>query len=161
MTHDLAADVSSWQYEGPWSIYDGDGATLETDDTWAVLDETDRLVGFYCTGSEARVPGLEAERNLLDIGVGMRPQLIGTGNGRAFATAILAHCRIHSRASRARVVVQAWNVRSLRLAASMGFEVAGEHTCIQNGSAVTYAVLTAALEQESEARSAPRVPAVG
>ncbi|BCK56262.1 hypothetical protein [Nocardia wallacei] len=59
-----AHQVVSWKYGGPWQIYNLT-ATEElpsADDGYmAVADaDTDRIVGFFCTGPEARVPGLEA-----------------------------------------------------------------------------------------------------
>ncbi|CAB4343162.1 unannotated protein [freshwater metagenome] len=136
-----ASEIASWKYEGPWAIYDGDGDDIITDEYWAVLSESGQLVGFYCTGDEARVSGLDAESGLLDVGIGMHPDLVGTGFGREFATAVMTHCRSHFQESRARAVVQAWNLRSLRLAEAMGFQPAGEHTIKQNRKPVTYTVL--------------------
>lgn len=150
MSSDYAAAIATWQYEGPWSIYDLDGQAPSSTDYWAVTDDLDRLVGFYCTGAEARVPGLDAAPDVLDVGVGMHPDLVGAGNGREFATVILAHCRIEYRQSYARAVVQAWNARSLRLAAAMGFTPSGEHTATQNGKAVTYTIVIAVLRPEGK-----------
>jgi len=140
LTSRHAAEMESWEYDGQWSIYNGEELS-NIADYWAVLNDAEELVGFYCTGEEARVPGVTADPNLLDIGLGMRPDLVGAGNGREFASAIMTHCRTHYKGVQARAVVQAWNVRSLRLAENMGFRVVGEHPLTQNGETVTYAVL--------------------
>jgi [ribosomal protein S18]-alanine N-acetyltransferase len=142
MTQADASDVAEWCYEEPWNVYNSDGRIQAIANYWAVVDD-DRLVGFYCTGTEARVPGLDAQPDTLDIGVGMRPDLVGVGNGREFAKVVMTHCLQTYPDDILRAVVQSWNERSLRLAASLGFEVAGTHYCVQRGSAVAYTVLLA------------------
>jgi hypothetical protein len=45
----------------------------------AIADQaTGAMVGFICLGPEARVPGVEAQPGILDVGAGMRPDLVGT-----------------------------------------------------------------------------------
>ena len=44
------------------------------------------LVGFYCVGREARVPGIAPRDNVIDVGVGMNPALIGRGHGYGFVS---------------------------------------------------------------------------
>lgn len=140
-----AGEVAAWHYESPWSVYDGDGTPLDIAGYWAVVDGDDQFVGYYCTGPEARLPGLAGQSGTLDLGVGMRPDLVGAGNGREFAKAVMGHSSQTYQPERVRAVVKSWNERSLRLAASMGFEVAGTHTCVQADQAVTYTVLVASL----------------
>jgi RimJ/RimL family protein N-acetyltransferase len=143
MSPDDAREVATWRYAGPWSVYDGqpDDGEPDTAGYWAVVDGDDVLVGFYCTGVEARVPGLSEQPGTVDVGVGMRPDLVGVGNGRRFAEAVMAHCRDRTEAVLARAVVKEWNERSVRLAAGMGLERVGTHECVQGGQVATYAVL--------------------
>ncbi|MHB1163900.1 MAG: GNAT family N-acetyltransferase [Candidatus Nanopelagicales bacterium] len=150
--------MAEWRYGGPWAVYDGDGTPPGTDGYWAVVDHDEQFVGYYCTGPEARVPGLDGQSDTLDLGVGMRPDLVGAGNGREFAKAVMAHCRQSHQDERVRAVVQSWNERSLRLAASVGFEVAGTHACVQDGKTVTYTVLLAYLHPTVSASSCPLPP---
>jgi RimJ/RimL family protein N-acetyltransferase len=85
------------------------------------------VVGYACFGTEARVPGLAERPGVLDVGVGMRPDLTGQGRGRPFAEAVLEHGRELAGASRLRAVVQDWNSRSIRLLEGLGFAATGEH----------------------------------
>jgi RimJ/RimL family protein N-acetyltransferase len=94
---------------------------------WAVVDESGDVAGFACFGVEARVPGLDERPGVLDVGVGMRPDLTGRGLGREFAQAVLDHGHEVSGASRLRAVVQDWNARSRRLLQTLGFTETGEH----------------------------------
>lgn len=99
------------------------------------------LVGYCCSGAEARIPGLAAEPGVCDIGVGMNPEFTGGGHGADFADAVLTHARAALGATALRAVVQTWNTRSLRLCRALGFTQTGTHTCVQDGRDVEYAVL--------------------
>ena len=63
---------------------------------------------------------------MLDVGVGMRPDLVGQGRGPEFATTVLDFARDRG-ATRLRAVVQEWNIRSLRLVERLGFVRVGTH----------------------------------
>jgi [ribosomal protein S18]-alanine N-acetyltransferase len=130
-------EIATWRYAGPWRIYDSDGP-LPAAGYLAVAGEPDGpLVGFCCAGVEARVPGLAEEPGVLDIGVGMAPDLVGQGHGLAFGNAVLDHFA----APCLRAVVQAWNERSRRLTRALGFVEDHTHTCVQDGQTVEYLVL--------------------
>ncbi|WP_394845370.1 GNAT family N-acetyltransferase [Pendulispora brunnea] len=145
LSQDDAQQIARWRYAGPWSIYDaqaGDGLLDGDDGYFALVDATDgTLAGFACIGVEARVPGLAEEAGLVDIGVGMRPDLVGHGLGQTFLEAAIEHARSRLGAVRWRAVVQSWNERSLRLTARLGFRAVGTHTCLQGGKPVEYLVL--------------------
>ena len=128
LTEQQAQQAATWTYDGPWSVYDGTGAPMDpADDFWAVLDGAGGMVGFACFGAEARVPGLAERPGVLDVGVGMRPDLVGRGSGRKFAAAALAHGARRPGIGTLRVVVQDWNERSRRLVGGLGFAEVGTH----------------------------------
>jgi RimJ/RimL family protein N-acetyltransferase len=124
-----AAAVGGWRYPGQYAVYDVDGHALidDLDCYRAVTGTDDALVGFYCTGAAARVPGLSVVDGVVDLGMGMHPDLVGVGLGRAFGTVVLEHVAAQHGSRVLRVVVQSWNERSLRLARSLGFVDAGVH----------------------------------
>lgn len=118
------AQVGAWTYPPPFDIYEvgtDAGEPSAKAGYLAVVDDTDALVGFVVLGSEARVPGLEVVPGVVDIGVGMRPDLVGRGLGRKLGRAIgrMVNTRPEPHA---RIVVKKWNQRSLRLARALGFE---------------------------------------
>lgn len=122
-------DIAGWRYDDRWAVYDSDGPLDPELGYWAVVEgsrENERLVGFGCLGEDARVPGLPEADGVLDVGVGMRPDLVGQGRGPEFAATVLdfAHAR---GATRLRAVVQDWNLRSLRLVERLGFVRVGTH----------------------------------
>lgn len=139
-----AENIATWQYEGPWHIYDfRPGDTVSGESGYqAVADAvTDTFVGYICLGPEARVPGIGEEPGIVDVGAGMRPDLVGTRLGTEFGAAVLAHIQALAGEARLRALVQSWNERSLRLCARLGFRAVGTHTCVQEGRDVTYVVL--------------------
>ena len=81
--------VASWSYDPPYDIYDDDPFDFEgylvRDENglgyFALVsaDDDDEVVGFCCFGAEARVVGHEAINGVLDIGGGIRPDLVSTG----------------------------------------------------------------------------------
>ena len=81
MTSEEAERVASWRYDGDWSIYDLVSAQPLIDDLadYFVVVARQRLVGFCCIGSAARVPGLPGDAAFLDVGIGMDPALVGRG----------------------------------------------------------------------------------
>ncbi len=49
------------------------------------------LAGFCCYGQDAQVPGGDYAAPAIDVGLGMRPDLVGQGLGDEFLRSILAH----------------------------------------------------------------------
>ena len=80
--------IATWRYPGRYSTYDERELVTPQRGYWAVVHR-DELVGRCCFGPEARVPGIDEEEGTLDVGYGMRPDLVGQGLGHAFVTAIL------------------------------------------------------------------------
>jgi [ribosomal protein S18]-alanine N-acetyltransferase len=153
-----AEAVASWAYQGPWSIYDprpGDAPISAEAGYDAVVDDDGTLVGYVCVGQEARVPGLAEADGVLDIGVGMRPDLVGQGLGRAFGTVALEYLRERYGERPLRAVIQSWNERSLRLARNLGFRDAGTHRCVQDGHEVSYTLLVRPADSDPDAAPTP------
>lgn len=122
------AEIAGWHYDGDHATYDpGDESVDPTRGYLAVEDPDGRFVGYCCFGEEARVPGVEADPAVLDVGVGLAPDLVGQGRGPAFAAAVLAYGRARFAPERFRAVVLTWNARSLAVCAAVGFERVGTH----------------------------------
>ena len=139
LTDDDLAEIATWAYEGPWSVYDSEGPLDPSLGYWAVVEVQpggERLVGFACVGEDARVPGLPAADGVVDVGVGMRPDLVGRGLGPELARTVLDFAATRG-GRRLRAVVQDWNARSLRLLDRLGFVRTGTHPVGE----VTYVVV--------------------
>ena len=119
-------DITEWRYAGRYSTYDMTGGVSPGLGYFAVENDR-RLVGFCCFGAEARVPGVAEEEGTLDVGYGLRPELVGRGLSRSFIGAILAFGIEHHRPQRLRMLILRWNERSRRAAVRHGFELARTH----------------------------------
>jgi RimJ/RimL family protein N-acetyltransferase len=143
MTAPEAALVATWHYDGEWSVYDLDSSQPLLDGlaNYHSLFAGERLIGFCCTGSAARIPGITEEPGTLDVGMGMDPTQVGRGYGAAFGEAVLGYLSMRYPGQTLRAVVQEWNERSLRLTRRLGFVDTGEATVLQCGEPVTYRVV--------------------
>lgn len=135
MTPVYAADISRWSYDPPYDIYNGSSDKdfideLLCGDYFAVTDNRDtsdvrRLVGFYCFRSSATVPygnrvGVYDE-DMLDIGLGLRPELCGKGLGRGYMRALLKFASYLFGSTCYRLTVAAFNTRAIKLYEDIGF----------------------------------------
>jgi ribosomal-protein-alanine N-acetyltransferase len=99
------------------------------------------LVGYYCVGDEALVPGVESDDEAIDLGVGMAPVFVGDGHGSAFLRTVLDDVVRELPGKPIRALIQSWNTRSLSLARRFGFVEAGIHRCVQDGDDVDYTMV--------------------
>jgi RimJ/RimL family protein N-acetyltransferase len=121
------AAIAGWRYPGRYATYDVDDPATLGSDHWAV-SEDGRLVGYCCFGGPARVKGSRKDPDVLDVGYGMAPDLMGRGLGYRFVETIIAFALERYERDRLRLYVLDWNERSLRVAARHGFEQVSELT---------------------------------
>ena len=88
---------------------------------YAVYDDANELVGFCCYGEDAQVIGGDYTAPALDVGMGLRPDLVGQGRAQAFLQAVLEWGSLHFAPEMFRCTVAAANPRSQRMFARAGF----------------------------------------
>ncbi len=127
MTLGDAHAIASWRYETPYDVYDW-GEDLEDlaelldpdawPDVWFAADDaaTGQLVGF------AEITHLG---DLVELGLGLRPDLTGRGLGAPFTEALLSFARERWGPARFAFDVLPWNERAMRAYEHVGF-VRGE-----------------------------------
>lgn len=144
-----AQQIVSWRYPPPYDLYDMAGVEvseaaragiagwlLDPDSGYfAIVEEmgaelaedTGPLLGFCCYGREGQVPGYDyGQVDALDVGLGLHPEKIGQGRGRAVMAAILAFGRRQYRPPRWRATVASFNRRSQQLCRNAGFRPVAE-----------------------------------
>jgi [ribosomal protein S18]-alanine N-acetyltransferase len=124
LTRDDADAIATWRYPEPYSTYDVAEVITAARGFWSVFRD-EELVGYCCFGYEARVPGVDEEEDTIDVGYGMRPDLMGRGSGHAFVSAICNFAVSTFSPLRLRVLVLDWNRRSRKVAEDTGFEIQG------------------------------------
>jgi len=139
ITRGDAEAMLSWHYDEPYSLYNPANGSLETmldpaNRYYSVLDDVGDVVGFCCFGPDARVPGGHyADETLLDVGLGMRPDLTGQGHGPVFFQAILHYAEREFAPAGLRVTVASFNRRALRVYEQAGFEESGRFVADDGG----------------------------
>lgn len=126
-----ARAILTWRYEPPYSFYNADPTDVEgalqvlldpANAYHAAGDERGELVGFFCFGPDARVPGGDyGDDDALDIGLALRPDLTGQGLGLAFLLAGLDFARQTFAPPRFRLTVATFNRRAIRVYERAGF----------------------------------------
>ncbi len=126
-------DIATWQSPGPWAVQDALQSPRPDEGYWAVRDADGTLIGYCCFGEAARVPGEEGSAKILDVALGLRPDLTGRGLSRDFARAVVDHARQIAEGRTLRAAVADWNKLGRRTAEAVGFKLAGIHNV--NGGA--------------------------
>ena len=152
MTADEAKLIATWHYSGKWSVYDlpSPQPLLDALTSYHSVLVDEKLIGFCCTGSAARVPGMSGVSAILDIGMGMDPTAVGRGYGAVFGQAVLDYLSAQHPDWTLRAVVQDWNERSLRFARRLGFVDACELTVVQDGRRIPYRVVVKRQHREPD-----------
>ena len=94
LTIEDGLDLAGWSRPGAWHIEDALEAPEPDEGYWAVVDTRRRLLGFCCVGAAARVPGRHRDDYVLDVAIGIRPQLAGRGWSGELGRAAVAICRV-------------------------------------------------------------------
>ena len=126
-----AQAISRWRYDGPYSVYNGNPASveslLEPRYFYHSVNDDGELVGYFCFGEDARVSagkrlGLYETEPALDIGLGMRPDLTGQGLGEEFVRSGLEFARQTYSPPAFRLTVATFNHRAISVYEKAGFE---------------------------------------
>lgn len=130
MDEEIARQILSWRYDSPYNFYNNENTPeqirdLLENDYSAIVDRNGELVGFFCVGSSAQVPvGVKFgayNEDLVDIGLGMAPVLIGQRNGFNFFAFILETIKEIYGSAPLRLTVATFNQRAIRLYEKFGF----------------------------------------
>jgi RimJ/RimL family protein N-acetyltransferase len=123
-----ADEVGTWHYEPPWDFYDlasdpADAAALRDPARAArhraVLGESGRLEAFWY---------FDRHGDVVEVGIGLRPDLTGRGLGESFLRAQLDYASQHWQPATFRLFVAAWNERAIRLYERLGFQEVARET---------------------------------
>jgi len=136
MTEADADIISEWRYEAPYDTYNmsdnpeeeaGSDEMLERRSPYyAVRDERDELIGFFCYGTAGQPfgtaePGLYTDDRSIVLGLGLRPDLTGKGLGPSFVEAGLDFARQQFAPRAFLLYVMAFNQRAIRVYEKAGF----------------------------------------
>lgn len=129
MTVDFANEIALWKYEGIYSVYSflHDDKTIQellTGDYFVYVNGSEGITGYVCFGHSGQIP--IAQRNLytndmVDIGVGLRPDLCGEGRGFEFLTKAIDFVQHNKQVTALRLTVALFNQRAISVYKRAGF----------------------------------------
>jgi RimJ/RimL family protein N-acetyltransferase len=120
----------SWQYDPPYDIYSENPANADAIVAYyldpqyqahALTDKDGRLIGICSFGLDGRVPGGRYLHDALDIGLAIRPDLTGQGNGHTYIQAIIDFAWQQYHPPALRVTIAEFNRRAQRVWQKAGF----------------------------------------
>lgn len=129
LTLEDAEEVACWRYEAPYDIYNVVGDAKEhasrvmhdrTSRFHSIYDG-DELIGFFSLGRDGQVPGGPYDAPATDIGMLIKPERIGLGQGHLYAAAVTEYASRVTSAGALRVTIARFNVRAQRLWQRIGF----------------------------------------
>lgn len=128
-----ADDVAGWRYPGPYAFYD---TAADPEDLAELLDVSgwapDSHFGAWDDALDgAPLAGFftfeRAGRGVVDVGLGMRPERAGLGQGERFVRDGLAFARRRFAPRRFTLAVAAFNQRAITVYRRVGFVETGRH----------------------------------
>jgi len=128
-TEGYSEEVRQWHYEPPYDFYDL-ASDPEDEDAMrdsaravhrrAVLDdESERLDAYWW---------FDWHDDIVEVGIGLRPDLTGRGLGESFLQAQLDYATRTWRPATFRLFVTGWNERAIKLYERLGFREVGRET---------------------------------
>ena len=122
--------IVRWQYPAPYETYtipESDWAeTIDyfhelADNFVVIIDDDDTLLGFCSFGADGQVPGGDYTADALDVGMGMRPDLTGQGQGKRYLAAVLDYAQTTFQPAALRATIAAFNHRAQNMVKRAGF----------------------------------------
>ena len=112
-------EIMNWHYDPPYDFYDTEADPPDDPAKFRVVrGEDGRVEAFWYFDRPAE--------DVVEVGIGLRPDLTGSGRGERFMTAALDYARGEWHPRTFRLFVTAWNARAIALYQRLGFREVGE-----------------------------------
>lgn len=123
MTQAQAEDIAyNWHYEGEYSFYD---IQADEEDFQEFIDPEQRGESFFVVEDKGELMGFfnfnEKGSNIVDIGLGMRPDLTGKGAGLAFIASGVEFAKSSYKPGKLTLSVATFNQRAIKVYKKAGF----------------------------------------
>lgn len=146
MTQEQAEDIAfNWHYDAEYSFYDMEAdkedlvefldSKKRGDSNFVVTkDKENNIIGFFSFNT--------VDINTIDIGLGMRPNLIGNGNGLEFLKAGLEFAKSKYTPQKITLSVATFNQRAIKVYRKIGFEDVDTFMQDTNGDSFEFLKMT-------------------
>lgn len=134
MTQNQAEIIADWHYEGLYAFYDmrADEEDLEEllssekrADSYYTVKLFDEIIGFFCFD--------QLSDQIIDMGLGMKPELTGKGKGYGFLKAGIEFIRSTYVPKKIALSVALFNQRAIKVYKKAGFQEENEFLQRTNG----------------------------
>jgi RimJ/RimL family protein N-acetyltransferase len=112
------AELMEWHYEPPLHFYDIDADPPDESKTVILCGDDGRAEAYWYFE--------QPEEGVVEVGIGLRPDLVGRGLGERFMRGELDYAREHFAPHTFRLYVTEWNARAIALYERLGFREVGE-----------------------------------
>lgn len=139
MNQEEAETIAAWRYDPPYDFYDPaadhrDLAELldagqRGDKYFSAFDQSGALIGYF---------GFVHAGEVVGVGVGLRPDLTGRGQGQAFLEAGLDYARTRFSPRLFRLAVAAFNARAITVYERAGFVAGRTYEHETNGGVFSF-----------------------
>ncbi len=125
-------EMRTWRYPPPDEIYNlapitvGEALTFfknPANGYFALADQNDQLLGFCNFGFDARVEGGNYAEDAVDVGITIRPDLIGRGKGKEYARVVFEEANRRFPGLPLRVTIAEFNQRAQKVCMKNGFSL--------------------------------------
>ena len=125
-----AKEIAHWRYPEPYDIYNLSEIeeaicyVLDPENRfYAIKENKGELLGFCSFGKDGQVPGGDYSFDALDIGLGIRPDLIGKGRGIEYVKCVSHFAEEKFAPPLLRVTIAKFNQRAQRVWKKAGFQI--------------------------------------
>lgn len=118
-----AEEVISWRYPGEYAFYDMEQDEEDTDELRTPRVREQRYFSALSDGELVGFFEFDAKDDVVEVGLGLRPDLVGQGKGAGFLEAGLTFARERFVAKTFRLRVAAFNRRAIEVYKRAGFVV--------------------------------------
>lgn len=154
LEQEQALAILRWQYSYPCDYYNFNAENAKEDLRYlldsknafhAILNLQEDLEGYCSFGADGQVAGGDYSTEALDIGMGIRPDLVGKGHGKQYAQAVANYGVNQYGAQELRVTIAEFNKRAQRVWKQLGFNQVDRF--VKTGSDEKFVVMVCAIVQ--------------
>ena len=128
MRFEYASQIADWKYDGEYSVYDMPSIEKMKEKGYGILKE-ERADNYICYLIDkelvAYVNMKEMEDKRIFVGIGLKPEYCGHGNGNYFLNDSLEEIKKRFPGQGIYLEVRSWNKRAINAYLKVGFEITG------------------------------------
>ncbi|MCQ2411860.1 MAG: GNAT family N-acetyltransferase [Sphaerochaetaceae bacterium] len=136
LTEKEAKEVCSWRYSDIYSVYNYPSWEECMRLGWSITNETKRQQEFFavtCEGQFLALFRIMDRGDHVELGVGMKPEYCGQGNGRMLTELALAKIEELYGQIPVQLLVRTFNTRAIACYEKVGFEIVSECSSPETG----------------------------